>query len=48
MLEKYKDGLYIKIKTVERDSTFTLKFVGRNKADSVELNEHVYGFIFFE
>lgn len=40
-----KSGIFINVVTDKRDATFTIKFVGRKSADSVELNEHVYGFI---
>lgn len=33
------------MKTRDRDATYSVKFVGRKKADSIELNENIYGFI---
>ena len=40
-------GLFIRVRTKDRDATYTIKYIGRNEADSIELNEHVYGFIPF-
>ena len=38
-------GLYVKVSAGQRDSTFTVKMVGREREGSVELTEHVYSFI---
>lgn len=45
LIDPSNEGLYIRIKAQEKDATYTIKFVGRKKADSIELNENVYGFI---
>ena len=42
-----REGIFIRVRAKERDATYTIKYVGRNEADSIELNEHVYGFIPF-
>lgn len=39
------NGLFIRVKSIKRDGTYTIKYVGRKNNDPVELNEHVYGFI---
>lgn len=36
--ETSKDGIYIRVRTKERDATYTIKYIGRNEADSIELN----------
>lgn len=45
IVQLIKDGLFIKVTSQDKDATFTLKFVGRKQTESVELNQHVYGFI---
>lgn len=46
--ELQRKGLFIKVETEKRDATYTLKFTPRRKAQPVELNEHVYGFILMQ
>ena len=45
-------GVYVRITSEPeenggkaRDATYTIKFNGRKKAEGIELNEHVYGFV---
>jgi hypothetical protein len=35
VLEPYKEGIYLQVKTNERSATYTIKFIGRNEADSI-------------
>lgn len=35
----------MRVKNKDRDATYSVKFVGRKKTDSIELNENIYGFI---
>jgi hypothetical protein len=38
LLDAQKEGLFLRVKTSDRDATYTIKFVGRTKQDSIELN----------
>ena len=45
LMDPTQHSLYLRVKTKDRDATYSVKFVGRKKADSIELNENIYGFI---
>ena len=40
--KKLTKGIYIKVTSMNRTSTYTISFLGRSKEESIEIKDHTY------